>query len=244
MNSVLLDSVAARWVRLGVLLNVKAADQAPDVERLLLDTARVASANSRLFILAGGWLALYGDYVAKHRLARLIRDELEAEHRPTVGFLLEWAKENSHADSGRFNGAIRACGRATNKFPLFDVERRNDVFARLAEQRASKLSRKWGRWAADFELKSSALRPLEWIAAHNPQLCERALTGGDLLASVLAEIVDADGKIESESELAKRCGVSRPAMREAIRRLQLAGRVRSIEHGRSNAVELLPGRAA
>jgi hypothetical protein len=52
MNSVLLDSVAARWVRLGVLLNVKAADQAPDVERLLLDTARVASANSRLFILA------------------------------------------------------------------------------------------------------------------------------------------------------------------------------------------------
>jgi DNA-binding MarR family transcriptional regulator len=244
MAAIMLDSVASRWVRLGVLLNVEAADQAPDVERLLLDTARVASANSRLFILAGSWLALFGDYVAKHRLAQLILDELEAEHRPTLGFLLEWATENSAENGRRFNGAILACGRATDERPLFDVERRNEAFASLAQQRASKLSRKWGRWAADFELKLSALRPLEWIAAHNPQLCERALTGGDLLASVLAEIEEAGGKIESESELAKRCGVSRPAMREAIRRLQLAGRVRSIEHGRSNAVELLPSHAA
>jgi len=60
MSESLHDSVASRWSRLGAMLNVKADEHTPDIERLLLDTARVASANSRLFILAASWLSLYG----------------------------------------------------------------------------------------------------------------------------------------------------------------------------------------
>ncbi|MGE5610567.1 MAG: hypothetical protein ACM359_15060 [Bacillota bacterium] len=244
MNTALLDSVASRWARLGAMLNVQAAQNTPDIERLLLDTARVASANSRLFILAASWLAQYGDYVAKHRLAKLIRDELETEHRPTLGLMLEWAKEHGDVNGSRFNLAIEACGAALDARPLFDVERRNALFAQLAEQRASSLSRKWGRWMADFELKTDALRPGEWIAEQNPSLYERALTGGDLLASVLAECEADAGVIESEAELARRCGASRPAIRDAIRKLQLAGRLRSIARGRSKAIELRPRQVA
>jgi hypothetical protein len=244
MNKTPTDSVASRWVRLGVMLNVQAARRTPDIERLLLDTARVAHANARLFILAAGWLALYGDYVAKHRLARLVRDELEPEHRPTLGLLLDWAREHGEANGSRFNLAIEACGSAIDARPLFDVERRNAVFARLAERRASKLSRKWGRWMADFELKAEALRPAEWVAERNASLNERALTGGDLLASVLAECEADNGTIESEAELARRCGASRPAVRDALRRLRLAGRVRSVGRGRGNAIELRPRRVA
>jgi hypothetical protein len=244
MNDDLLHSVASRWVRLGAMLNVQAAARSPDIERLLLDTARVAAANSRLLILSSGWLALYGDYVAKHRLARLIRDELQPEHRPTLGLMLEWAKAYGRANGSRFNLAIEACGSAIDARPLFDVERRNQALARLAERRASALSRKWGRWMADFDLKEDALRPAEWVAEQNPSLSERALTGGDLVASVLAEC-EADAEmIESEAELARRCGASRPAVRDAIRRLRLAGRVRSVSRGRSNTVELRPRRVA
>ncbi|MCY2952408.1 MAG: GntR family transcriptional regulator [Planctomycetota bacterium] len=244
MTKALVDSVVSRWAQLGVMLNVREAGNTPDIEHLLLDTARVASANSRLFILAASWLALYGDYVTKHRLARLIGDELEPEHRTTLGFLLEWAKENGEGNGARFNLAIAACNAAADPGPLSDVERRNAAFSRLAEQRASALSRKWGRWLAEFELKSDALRPAEWIAKHNPTLRERALTGGDLLASVLAECTAEAGIIESEAELARRCGASRPAVRDAIRRLRLAGLVRSIVRGRANVVELCerPGR--
>lgn len=238
MTSDLVDSVASRWVRLGILLNVRAAEETPDIERLLLDTARVAAANSRLFVLAASWLAVYGDYVIKHRLARLAGDELEREHRPTLGFLLEWAKENGEGNGSRFNQAIAACETATDPGPLTDVERRNAAFARLAEQRASALSRKWGRWLAEFELKDDALRPAEWIAEHNPTLRERALTGGDLLASVLAECAAEGGTVESEAELARRCGASRPAVRDAIRRLRLAGLLRSSTRGRANTVRL------
>lgn len=170
MSESLLDSVASRWMRLGAMLNVEASPRTPDVDRLLLDTARTGSANSRLFILAASWLARHRDYVDEHRLARLIRGELEAEHRPALGLLLEWAGEHRAADGSSFDAAVEACGSAIDAYPLFDVERRNTVFARLAEQRASALSRKWGRWMADFSPKENALRPREWIAEHNPTL--------------------------------------------------------------------------
>ncbi|MFI5380712.1 MAG: hypothetical protein ACHRHE_15545 [Tepidisphaerales bacterium] len=73
-------------------------------------------------------------------------------------------------------------------------------------------------------------------AARNPALAERALTGGDLLASVLAECQARGGVIESEAELARRCGVSRPAIHGAIRRLRLAGRLQSVRRGRANTL--------
>jgi hypothetical protein len=240
MKTTLMESVASRWAKLGVMLNVETAQHTPDMERLLLDTARVASTNSRLFILPAGWLTLYSDFVAKHRLVRLILDELEREHRPTLGFLLDWAKAAALANGHRFNQAIDACGNAIDAVPLLEVDRQNTELFRLAEEQASPLSRKWGRWMEDFELKTRALRPAHWIAEQNPSLCERALTGGDLLASAIAECEAAGGMIESETELARRCGVSRPAMREAIRRLCLAGRLRTIDGGKTHAVQLLP----
>jgi hypothetical protein len=246
MNAVdrkLIDSVASRWARLGVMVNAAPARQTPDVERLLLDTARAAPANSRLFVLAAGWLARYGDYVAKHRLARLVRDELEPEHRPTLGFLLEWARTRGGQNGSRFNLAVKACRSAAEARPLSDVERRSPLFSRLAEQRASALSRKWGRWMQEFELKADALRPEEWVAGHNPELWVRALTGGDLRASVLAEC-QAGGSVGSEAELARRCGASRPAVRDAIRSLRLAGLVYLERDGRGNAIHVRRSRAA
>jgi len=237
MNAELIDSVAARWCQLGAMLNVQATGQTTDIERLLLDTARVGSANSRIFILAASWLARYGgDYVAKQRLAQKIGDELEAEHRPVMGFLLEWAREHSESSKKHFDRAMKACGRAKDFRPLLEVDRRNAFLIRLAEQQASALSRKWGRWMENFELKANAIRPVEWITENNPSLAHRALTGGDLAASVLAECNES-GAIESEAELARRCGASRPACRAAIRKLQRAGLLRECaKQGRARPV--------
>lgn len=245
MSQELTSSVAARWVRLGAMLNAQAAEKTPDIERLLLDTARVSSANTRLFILAATWLASYGDYVAKHRLARLIRDELEMKYRPTLGFMLEWAKSHSDTNRSRFNLAIKACGSAKEWRPLSDVEYSNVAFSRLAEQRASVLSRKWGRWLEEFEPKKDALRPVTWVAEHNAEaLRYRAMTGGDLQSSVLAEYEDNPGVIESESELARRCGASRPAVRLAIRRLEMGAYVKRGRNGRNHPVSLTDRDAA
>jgi hypothetical protein len=226
------------------MFNAQPARQTPDLERLLLDTTRVASANSRIFILAVSWLAQYGEHVAKHRLVRLIITELESEHKPTLGMLLELAKTRGASNRSRFNQAIDACGTAVDARPLFDIERQHSTFAKLAERRASALSRKWGRWMADFELKGNAIRPAEWVAEHNPALHDRALIGGDLVASVLVECELDPAIVESHAELARRCGASRPAIREAIRRLQLAGRLREVDRGKSKGIALRRRRVA
>lgn len=238
MNTELVNSVAARWASLGAMLNVR-AEPVSDVEKLLLDTARAASANSRLFILAATWLARYGEYVAKHRLAKLIRGELEAEYRPTLGLLLEWADVHAgKSKRSRFRIAITACGKATDERPLTDIERRNPVFSRLAKERASTLSVKWGRWISEFKAKNEALRGAEWIVERNPTLADRALAGGDVASSVLAECEAEPGMIPSESELALRCGASRPAVRDALLRLRLANRIVLHPHKKKNLIQL------
>ena len=232
-------SAVARWVRLGVMLNAAPADSTPDLEVLLLDTARAASGHARLFILAASWLALYDEYVARHRLAQLIRDELEPEYRLTMGMLLDWAATHGQGHCCRFSRAIAACGRPKNGHPLLDIDSASPELARLAEEEASPLSKKWGLWFAPFDLKRDALRPVRWIAAKNPALAVRALTGGDLVASILAQGIHNPASLRSELDLAKQCGASRPAVREALSKLELSGYAHRTRVGHANAITLL-----
>ena len=119
---------------------------------------------------------------------RRVETELEAEHRPAMGLLLDWVCARCPQDRHRFNRAIKACGHgASPARPLLDIDRGSATAVRLAERQASALSRKWGRWLAEFEPKYDALRPEEWVARKNPALAERALTGGDLAASIIAQ---------------------------------------------------------
>lgn len=226
MNEDKVNRVIAQWVRLGAMFNTSASQREVDLERLLLDTARCAATHSRLFILAVSWLARYGQYVAKHRLAQLIARELENEYRQAMGLLLELAREKGARNSHRFNRAIEACGRTIDERPLLDVDRRNDFFVQKAKENASALSLKWGRWMEDFALKDDAIRPASWIVKHNRSLQYRADFKGDLRASILAELESNSAAGESESELARACGVTRAALIDALDKLVLSGRIR------------------
>ena len=168
------ESVASRWARLGVILNVPPAAQTPDVERLLLDTARAAPANTRLLTLAATWLSVHGALVHIPRLANLIHDELEPEHRPTLGLLLETAAQHARTRGPDFEHAIEACKPPQDAMPLSQVERLNPQLHRLSAERATALSRKWGRWTTDTDLQPSALRPPEWVRRHNPSPAQTA----------------------------------------------------------------------
>jgi hypothetical protein len=234
-------NIEAAWTRLGAMFNTKAAGRTPDLERLLLETARAAPGNTRLFIMAATWLAEYPQYVAGQRLARLIRDEMETEHLATMGYLLEWARQNSSTRRvGRFNRAIAACSsmaaNTSAATPLASVDRDNSGFARMARESASALSRKWGRWHDDFQKKLDATRPLEWVAAKNPDLCKRA-TLSAAEASLLAEL-QSRGRIESEVAAARCSGISRPAARKAIATLRGAGLIRQDQRGKSHGIAL------
>ncbi len=140
------DVAVAAWTRLGASFNVPPAKETPDLERLLLDTVRLASGNSRLFIMAATWLSQYSDYVAKRRLEIVIKDELEERYKPSMGFLLDVVNTHCHRHQLRFREAIQACHSASIPGPLLKVSRRNSTLMELARQRASALSRKWGCW--------------------------------------------------------------------------------------------------
>jgi hypothetical protein len=225
MSDKQINHVVSQWTRLGVMFNASASRHEVDVERLLLDTARCAPADSRLFILAVTWLVRHGLYVAKHRLAQLIQTELENEHHAAMGLMLDLAREKSANNSHRFNKAIEVCQRGTDTRTLFDIENRNEFFRRMAESKASVLSRKWGRWSADFELKNDAIRPAEWIVKHNQAMRWRGDFKGDLRASILAELLRL-GSVDSESELARLINATRGATRTALGALEQAGHVK------------------
>lgn len=87
-----LDMLVRDWARLGAGFSSSEADEAPDLERTLLQTARLASSMARVFVLAVTWIARYGDLLTARRLGDLIRSELEPAFLPTMGLMLELAE--------------------------------------------------------------------------------------------------------------------------------------------------------
>lgn len=220
----------AQWARAGANFNQRPSEKSPDLEKLLLETARVAADDPRLFTMAVTWLSRYGDLVAKHRLIQMIRQELEEEHRPCLGLLLEHVKCLTGAD--HFSGAIRACAPASAPQPLFAVERNNRALWRLAERRASAISRRWNLWTTEIEPKYDALRPPSWIMRMNPEFRERAALKGDLRATIIEVLRHNPNAGKSEMELAKQTGANRTAVRDALQNLELMTRIRRQVEGK------------
>ncbi|MFZ4575112.1 MAG: hypothetical protein ACOYN0_11985 [Phycisphaerales bacterium] len=217
-----LDHLLRQWTRLGAGFTSDQSHESPDLERLLLETAREAPGMARLFIMAATWLHRYGDLIAKHRLKRLIRDELERQHRPTLGLLLDIAQQGTHP--AQFASVIRELAPAPEPRPLFEVERSSPTLAERSRRRASPISTRWGLWCQEIEFKDDALRPASWLMARNPGLITRADFRGDLRASVLAALEHDAGAGLSELSLARTCGGSRAQVRSALDNLELTGK--------------------
>jgi hypothetical protein len=240
-----LKPLIAEWASLGAGFGGEPARTGgtPDLERLLLETARRAPAMARLFVMAATCLHEYGDLVAKHRLKRLITEEREEEHRATLGLLLDIAQRGTHPPEfetvirgmrGRRKGAAR---------PLFDIERETAALAARAERRASAVSRAWGLWCEEIEFRKDALRPAAWMMARHPGLVMRADFRGDLRASIVASLRHDEGAGRNEVALAMRAGGSRAQVRNAPRNLEMTGRVRAgkAEGANRREVELAQG---
>mgnify|MGYP001334887765 CR=1 FL=1 len=217
-----LDILVAQWAALGVFFGSEPDATTPDLERLLLGTAQHGPAMPRLFEMAVTWLHLYGDLVAKHRLKRLIRDELSPEHRPVLGLLLDIAQEGSHPPE--FLSVVRLLEPAPKPRPLFDVQRAPELAA-LAKRTATERSIAWNLWCPPLRNKLSAIRPAWWMMARNPELVLRADFRGDLRASIIASLKHDAGSGASELRLAAMAGGSRAQVRAALRNLEMTGRV-------------------
>ncbi len=235
MKTESLDNIIAQWTSIGAGFNTQPASGPVDLERLLLDTARHASGMSRLFIMAATWLHTYGDLVAKHRLKRLIRDELEVEYRPVLGLLLDIAQQGTHPLE--FQTVTKTLEPALVPTPLFDIDRTHPKLAERSSKNASAISKSWNLWCTPFEFKNDALRPASWLMARHPEFITRADFRGDLRASILASLQHDEGAGHSEQRLAQVAGGSRAQTIASLRNLELTGRVRSMRAQRGNRRE-------
>jgi len=237
-----LDSVIRQWTSVGAGFDAEPSGESIDIERLLLDTARHAPGMARLFIVAATWLHQFGDLIARHRLKRLVSDELEPEHHAILGLLLDTAQQGTHPP--QFQTVIKQLKPLEQARPLFDSGRKNARLARLARRRASSLSRKWNLWCQPVEFKSDAIRPASWMIARHPQLRTRADFRGDLRASILAALHYDRGAGESELRLAELAGGSRSQVRNALRNLVMTGRVTTRRVAGANRRQISLARAA
>ena len=219
------SEVLAAWTRLGVLLGTSAGAEAPDLERLLLATARFAPGNARVFGLAVGWLATFGHLVARHRLKHLIQAELEPEHQATLGLLLDMAAR--HGAPQALCATVRpVCRKSPQRTALFTAYRTAGLEA-LAQSQSCPEAIRWNLYAPDFPPREDTLRPRAWVVAHNPDFGSRAAYKGDLRSSIVETLrhdLPKNG-IASESGLARLCSATRPALREALGDLELENKI-------------------
>lgn len=231
-----------QWTSLGAGFNTAPAPGAIDIERLLLRTAEAAPDSARLFIMAASWLHTYAETVARHRLSRLIDDELDQQQWPALGLLLDIAQQGSFPP--RFKSITDDLSPSAEPRPLFIAEQRTSALRERAEGRASDLSRHWNLWCEAIDLKPDAIRPPSWLFARHPELRTQADFRGDLRASILASLRHDPGSGSSELSLARAAGGSRSQIRNALDNLELTGRVRRTTATRITGTKIQLGVAA
>lgn len=231
-----------QWTSLGAGFNTTPAPGAIDLERLLLRTAEAAPESARLFTMAASWLHTYAETVARHRLIRLIEDELAPRHHAALGLLLDIAQQGHFPQ--RFKSTTDRIAPADEPHPLFATERKNLALRKRAERRASDLSHNWNLWCEPIELKTDAIRPPSWLFVQHPHLRTQADFRGDLRASILASLRHDPGSGSSELALARATGGSRSQIRNALDSLELTQRVRRTTATRISGTKIQLGIAA
>ncbi|MFM7133595.1 MAG: hypothetical protein ACKO0W_04685 [Planctomycetota bacterium] len=234
------DHVVEGWREAGVAYDGRNLPRnAPDVdlERLLLDTARAMPHVNRLYNTTATWLHDFGDLVAKHRLRRLIRDELSpADHAP-LGAVLDCAQERQNPREFA-SVVVMLSPAATPRALLAGLNSDSRLFA-LAKSRSGQIGTRWRVYIDDEPLRPKVLRPASWIMKRHPDFVLRADFKCELRASVMASLAVDEGAGESELALARAAGGSRAQVRRALDNLEMTGRVRRYRSKAGTRIELL-----
>ncbi|MGH7243813.1 MAG: hypothetical protein ACREJD_10385 [Phycisphaerales bacterium] len=154
-------------------------------------------------------------------------ERTSGDQRAALGFLLESALELGGGKDLAI--PLESCTPRVPGLPLLELQRNNRIFAVVAEETASPLSRKWGLWAPEIELKLDVIRPVWWLLKLNPALRSRIVRKGDLRASILEVLrLDVPGEVDSAAELGRLTGATRAAVGAALKALVLEGEVKIV----------------
>lgn len=232
-----LDTLLARWVRIGAMYNVASVRKSPDIEVLLVDTVRLLPGFARLLPMTVTWLSQYYRLVCRHRVVHMVNAMSDPTQAATMGMLLDMARQVHSID--HFNIIIRQCKPLQQPRPLFDIDRQSPTLIDLARKSTCDVARNWGLWCQPVSLKFDAIRPLPWIMDRNPCYQMRAIFGGNLRSSILVMLAADPNVGQSESALARACCATRKAVREALDHLEFCRLVACQVTGNFRRIKLL-----
>jgi hypothetical protein len=208
-----------------------------DTPVLLIDTAAVVPQFARLHSMTVSWLLSYEKLVCRHRLAVQAREMTSPLQSATLGYTLSMVRDIG--STAHFNLAINACESLSEPQPLFDVYSKNPRLQDVARDSSTPLAKKWGLWAPEDRLYTDAIRPTVWIMSNNPSLKSRAIFQGKLQATIMETIKADPDAGKSESSLARACGATRVAVRDALDHLELCRLITRQRAGHSVSIHEL-----
>lgn len=224
--------ISAEWKRVGAGFSVAPAAYAVDIEVLVRRTVRQAPADHRLFFVAASWIGVHHTLVDMRRLGRIL-EMLEGFGSAVAGAML--AVANEIAGSDRLLAAQRYCRPLHEPRVLFERIAGNPVLATYAREQSLPIFANWGLWHDEVTLKTAAIRPIQWILKHCPELRVRAVIGASLEGQIVEALRE---KPRSIAELARIAGATYAATHEAVTRLYARGLAESVRSGSRSAVVL------
>ncbi|MCA9272842.1 MAG: hypothetical protein KDA31_07340 [Phycisphaerales bacterium] len=229
------DRLLDDWAEVGVRTGGAPSGRTPDLERLLVETARHAPEDARLLQCGATWLVTFGQFVARRRLLRLVTDELNPEIQAILGLAIDEAMQRgAPLELRSLRDTWRPLG---DPVPLLYAQREQRALWANAEQNASDHSRHWGVYAPPIEFRPDDVRPPGWLVSRHPSYRDRIVRRGDVRASIIESLrFDAPGqRVSSEAEIARLCGANPATAQRALRALELEGVVCFGEAPKGNA---------
>ncbi len=202
------------WARVGALFNTTPAAAPIDLEQLIADTATVAPADERLFVMAASWLALHHNLVDARRLGRRL-DTLDDVSSAVAGAMLTMAAQGTSGPTA-LTAAASHCRPLPRRIPLFPIMERYQGLLALVRAETLPIFAQWGFWHNDAILKPDAIRPVRWILEHCPELRIRAILGTGLDTEVVGLVAESPRTV---AELARLTGASYASVHAAVARL-------------------------
>ena len=232
-----LTSLYADWRRLGIAFTGKASPGPVDVERLVLRTVNVSSADERLTVCAASWLACFHDFVDGRRLSEMTRAST-AHVRAYLGALLSLAIEAPEG-AGRapqFDAALSHCRHLRKARAYYDSAEQMPVYREWMRTHSLPLFNRWGLWHDEVTLKRNSLRRLDSLL-EVPELRVRALCGPSIEAACLTQTLH---RVTNARLLSREIDATYAATHAAVQRLIGRGLLQRRRNGVRQELRLSP----
>ncbi|HSU16237.1 hypothetical protein [Longimicrobium sp.] len=158
----------AEWARIGGGFPDEPASTPVDLEDLIVRTAAAAPGDARLFWVAASWLAVHHNLVNTRRLSDRLR-VAPALDLAVAGAMLAVARDAA-GSATQLDSALKHCRPLAAPRPLFDVIAASPLFTAKARDGTLDVFSAWGLWQDDLSLRLDAIRPVQWVLAHCPEL--------------------------------------------------------------------------